>query len=262
MNDTTHSAMHDAVASAGRPRRDGTTLLEVLVACGILVIGLASVAALLPAAASVLAEASITDRGGTLAANAAADLELRRLLKASEFGANARTVMLASSGLTLTLPGIKRINVEPRPIDEQAYGSGWYMATATPLALEGPVRRGDPARLTVAAFKRIDAEGKPIQLTRFSTDGVFQITGGNQEADRKRFLPSCGWAIALVDGEVHWLHVGSSWATYEPGGKIVRDSFVSFSDPEAAAAASNGNQFEVYGLAGVVRVEEKIIPLD
>ncbi|MBM4058212.1 MAG: hypothetical protein FJ275_08255, partial [Planctomycetes bacterium] len=49
--------------------RAGMTLLEVLVACGILVMGLASVAAMLPAAGARLAEATAIDRAGTLSAN-------------------------------------------------------------------------------------------------------------------------------------------------------------------------------------------------
>jgi type II secretory pathway pseudopilin PulG len=55
------------------PRRAGITLLEVLVACGILVIGLASLASVLPAAGSRLAQASVEDRAGVAAANAYAE---------------------------------------------------------------------------------------------------------------------------------------------------------------------------------------------
>ena len=49
------------------------TLLEVLISCGVLVVGLASIASLLPAAGSRLAQATTEDRGGTLAANARTD---------------------------------------------------------------------------------------------------------------------------------------------------------------------------------------------
>lgn len=65
--------------------RSGFSLLEVLVAMGILVTGLASVAALLPAAGSRLAEATAIDRAGTLSANAQADLVNRRVYSSDLF---------------------------------------------------------------------------------------------------------------------------------------------------------------------------------
>ncbi|MDA1039179.1 MAG: prepilin-type N-terminal cleavage/methylation domain-containing protein [Planctomycetota bacterium] len=58
--------------------RSGFSLLEVLVASGILVVGLASVAALLPAAATRMHQAVVQDRAGALAANAYADIMARR----------------------------------------------------------------------------------------------------------------------------------------------------------------------------------------
>ena len=69
-----------------RGRRGGMTLLEVLVACGILVVGLASIAAVLPAAGSRLAQASLEDRAGAAAANAYAEIVNRGLIAADLFG--------------------------------------------------------------------------------------------------------------------------------------------------------------------------------
>ncbi len=63
----------------------GITLLEVLIACGVLVLGLASVAALLPAAGARLGQATVEDRGGVLAANAWAEIQLRGLASESLF---------------------------------------------------------------------------------------------------------------------------------------------------------------------------------
>jgi hypothetical protein len=57
----------------------GITLLEVLVACGILLLGLASVAALLPAATFQLSQATTEDRAGTLSHNAGGEARIRRL---------------------------------------------------------------------------------------------------------------------------------------------------------------------------------------
>lgn len=64
--------------------RHGITLLEVLIAMGILTVGLASVAALIPAGRSQAIKAAIYDRGSTLASNAAADLITRGFLRTEE----------------------------------------------------------------------------------------------------------------------------------------------------------------------------------
>lgn len=70
---------------AARRSRSGITLLEVLVACGVLVLGLASIAALLPAAGSRLGQASLQDRAGTLAANAYSEVVGRGLAAVGSF---------------------------------------------------------------------------------------------------------------------------------------------------------------------------------
>ena len=54
--------------------RAGFSLLEVLVACGILVVGLASIAAILPAAGSRLSEAAAQDRAVAAAAVAMSEI--------------------------------------------------------------------------------------------------------------------------------------------------------------------------------------------
>lgn len=71
-------------------RRAGITLLEVLVACGILVIGLASLASVLPAAGSRLAQASVEDRAGVAAANAYAECVARGLMTSDLFVSSTR----------------------------------------------------------------------------------------------------------------------------------------------------------------------------
>jgi hypothetical protein len=73
-----------------RDGRSGFSLLEVLVACGILVVGLASIASILPAATARLREAAATDRAGSMAAAALADFECRDLA--------FRDLFLVSSG--------------------------------------------------------------------------------------------------------------------------------------------------------------------
>jgi hypothetical protein len=87
------------VDSRNRHCRAGVTLLEVLVASGILVVGLASVASILPAAGTRLAQATLEDRAGTAAANAYADIVNRGLVAADIFGSG--TTKSATFGLTL-----------------------------------------------------------------------------------------------------------------------------------------------------------------
>lgn len=68
-------------------RAAGITLLEVLVACGILVLGLSGLAGLLAATSSRLGEASNLDRAETLLANATAEILNRRLCALESFQA-------------------------------------------------------------------------------------------------------------------------------------------------------------------------------
>ena len=85
--------------------RAGFSLLEVLVACGILVIGLTSIAAILPAASSRLAEATAEDRAGTLAANAYAEAVARGLLSSDIFPASSSGTTCVVFGRVLTVNG-------------------------------------------------------------------------------------------------------------------------------------------------------------
>lgn len=66
----------------------GITLLEVMIAMGILTVGLASVAALIPAGRSQAIKAAIYDKGSTLATNAVADLVNRGFLRTEELVPN------------------------------------------------------------------------------------------------------------------------------------------------------------------------------
>ena len=61
--------------------RHGISLLEVLISMGILTVGLVSVLSMIPAGRSQTMKANAYDRGTTLAANAAADLINRGLIR-------------------------------------------------------------------------------------------------------------------------------------------------------------------------------------
>lgn len=82
--------------------RGGFSLLEVLVACGILVIALASIAAVLPAAGSRLAEAAAQDRASAAATAAMAELIARNVVTRRTFPSGTGSVVLASTTVTGT----------------------------------------------------------------------------------------------------------------------------------------------------------------
>ncbi len=79
----------------------GITLLEVLIACGLLVIGLSTMAALLPASSARLAQASLADRAGVLASNALADSANRCLVAVDTFPTVSSTNPLAGRTLAI-----------------------------------------------------------------------------------------------------------------------------------------------------------------
>jgi hypothetical protein len=88
---------------ASRHSRCGITVLEVLIAIGILAVGLASVAAIIPAAGSQGARAVILDRAAVHAANVLADAATFGLLRNS--GTNWLGLTLSGSVVVLDLAG-------------------------------------------------------------------------------------------------------------------------------------------------------------
>jgi Tfp pilus assembly protein PilV len=245
--------------------RDGITLLEVLIAAGILVVGLTSVLAMLPAAGSLFGEASMSDRAASLASNAAADLRFQGLFKASDFSNTVKTSVFASNqGPTPVINAaafagttFKRTPL-PEPdtlLTEQAYGRAGYAAIVSPLADSASYTAGAPARVTIVVFKSRTPETESITLTQ-NSPGVYEISGGSvqqREDRRKRLLAPCSWIAVRAGNNLRWLHIGSSWAT---GSK----SFVSFTDAQGADDTIPGGT--VSGFTGVLKVEDHIIELD
>lgn len=83
--------MNVKTASLHRGLRPGFSLLEVLVACGVLMAGLAGIAAIMPAAGARLGEASAQDRAAAAVANAFVDISARGLVSKSLFQTGATT---------------------------------------------------------------------------------------------------------------------------------------------------------------------------
>jgi hypothetical protein len=74
-------------------------LLEVLVACGVLVVGLAGIAAIMPAAGARLGEASAQDRAAAAVANAFVDISARALVSKNLFETGATTYSGTSAAI-------------------------------------------------------------------------------------------------------------------------------------------------------------------
>lgn len=83
--------------------RGGLTLLEVLIACALLILGLSTMAAILPAAGFRLAQAHLEDRASVLASNALAEVMNRRVIASDSFGEGAASALAFGSVLG-TLP--------------------------------------------------------------------------------------------------------------------------------------------------------------
>lgn len=180
----------------GSHSRKGLSLLEVLVACGILVIGLSSIAALLPAAGSRLAQASLEDRAGIAAANAYAEIVSRGLTSANVFVDKTKPAVfgkvLPNAGSTLLATGSTAGLIDPARgfllEDELVYrppttadtpqnsffggGTGpreykeavCWGAMLSPTSY--PAAAGVPTTLSIAVFKK---EGQSAAVTIYAS---------------------------------------------------------------------------------------------
>jgi hypothetical protein len=159
--------------------------------------------------------------------------------------------------------------VAPTQLDAQANGAAWFGATVAPLAADGEVKKGMPAKATVIVFRNQTPDTKQIGLTRVSP-GIYRLADGTaiqREADRKRFLPGCAWVAVVRNDKVRWLHVGNSWSTYTKPGqtqalKQIAQCYVSFSDADAAQEFTQGNTLTVHAFSGVLKLEEHVVSLE
>ena len=270
--------------------RAGMSLLEVLVALGVLAAGLASVAALLPAAGARLADATAIDQAGALAANTHADLRIRNVLTASMFTGSTPPQAVVSGSTIMAFSTGTEISVEPRlyptisltKVDVRLGVSG----TTTEVTDNGvccgvmvvpvastttPITAGMPARVTVATFKQSTFQSQQIKLTA-ATGTASVLSGSNiaifttgsdavADAVRKQFLGSCAWVLASSTSGTStsrpaWLQIGGSWTTTGSTGLPV-GSYVSFSDPTAVGPLLSGSTLSVYGFTHILRVDER-----
>lgn len=146
----------------------GMTLMEVLIACGILVLGLSSIAALLPAAGARLGQANLEDRAATLAANAYTDVVSRKLTSVELFTDPAKSLAFGK-GLA-DVPGL-------------GVAGQWFAAPQRPIF-----------------DQRIDAErGFLLEDEILFTPAATAATPANQfESGRRAFKEGLCWGASLV----------------------------------------------------------------
>lgn len=168
-------------ADARRPAlgsASGFTLLEVLVACGILVFALSGIAAMLPAASSRLADAAVQDRAGFTAANARTELEARCFRSAQWFTdagavskslAVGRPLELALTALAANASGkILEDSIKPYAMKEF-----WPVSAQPATDVRGPFSEDDlefqlaPSGIVTSSYDAIDGLGLPTGPRRF-----------------------------------------------------------------------------------------------
>jgi hypothetical protein len=234
------------------------TLLEVLISCGVLVIGLASIASLLPAAASRLGQAALEDRAGALAANAHTDAFARGLVAADLFADPAKSIGFGKGMTTLpTVAGTQfaaptaalaqRIDLQrgflqedevlfaapataETPLNDfpdgrRAFKEGLcWGATLVPQTF--PAQAGTPAMLGVAVFRR-EPTLKPIALQKASQGGGLYTMSTFNESDLKTYLKSCSYVLVPsknANEGPRWCQIAASWSV----GSV---AFLTFADP-------------------------------
>lgn len=272
------------------PRRTGFSLLEVLVASGLLVLGLAGFGALLPLAGSRLAEATAEDRAGTLASNAFAEIAGRGLAASDLFpaGSTNRACVFGPVLAGLTDPAIVAATdaalaprIEPtrgfQLEDDLTYrlasstdtpanafvngglgpreskpGHCWA-AMLTPLDFGSPVGPGARATLSVAVFRKA---GEMQAFTLTPASGNYELSPGS-DSSRKRFARGCSYLLVLpAGGAPTWRRINASW-TSNPGATVEK-SFLNFSDPTGLPPGT----LAAIGFERLMRVDERTVVLE
>lgn len=285
--------MRDIIPAIARPApprhpRSGLSLLEVLISCGILVIGLSSVAAILPASSARLAEAALEDRCGVLTANAYADVVNRGLVTSTIFADPSKPVVFGRVLPTSGITGVAAANATKLALYVDTARAFWLedevqfsppvsgsLPTNTFRSVSGtvvfrdfreavcygvmisptnpPAAPGGSARLSVAIFRKL---GQARQFALTPQGGAFKLAAADTDVLKMYFKP-CTYVLSMpAGGQPTWLQVASSWKT-GAGGTTTPESFVTFTDPSAAGANPT-----VIGFDGLMRVAEYPVTLN
>lgn len=219
------------------PNRRGLTLLEVLVSCGILLVGLSGLAALLPGAASRLNQAATEDRAGVLSANVRTEIRSRGLTRIDLFSAPDKGTAIGSDQFLNQLFSFPEINPHLAPPvninvaaridsrrglvteDQILFDPPSVAVTPTNLFATGirafrsemrwesilmptrfPTASGDPAVFSVLIFTR-SPTASFFNLQQHA-GGVFEFPTAQDgrtidEASRKKFFPACRQVLVV-----------------------------------------------------------------
>jgi hypothetical protein len=261
--------------------RGGWTVLEVLISSGIMVVGLACVAALLPAAAQRMAQAVSEDRAGTVAANAYADIMARRPLGLLSAGTGDLLNGLASNQIAvfgcLADDDIKRDGSSGSDsitlkIDEASFGgaNAWESHDALQYgevsgsptnSIVGSEREyrsgvcwlatvtcpagaapGNAADLSIAVFKK-----RPEEYRSYSpVNGFYNVP----DDERRQFLKGCSYVLDVTPAQTPtWRLVTASWSNGSDTTLVL--------DPPPSSASPT-----LLGFEHLLRVEKHRVVLD
>ena len=217
-----------------RPRicpssRLGLSLLEVLIACGVLALGLAGVAAMLPAAGQRFGAATLTDRARFVAANAHAEMLNRGWITATACAAGTRGVVfgpvsIAGAPGVVSVPSTDDVSRVFVSQDDIAFGQ-----SSQPIQIRWPDGRG-PRR---EGDRKVFHTGGPTN--------VFWDGGVGSRAYRKSLV----WGATLVPA--------SSPAS--PGGNAVLSIFVLRRQGETKLISLTRNADGTYQCAEADRIQ-------
>jgi type II secretory pathway pseudopilin PulG len=174
------------------PRRAGITLLEVLVACGILVVGLASLASVLPAAGSRLAQASVEDRAGVAAANAYAECVARGLVTSDLFVSSTRACGFGRGFEEIVGP---IVDMSGQPASRRQRGRTLLVSTTTAIL--------QPKRLLLDRIDEVRGFVLEDDLSFQPSTGDTPLNGfitipPNQEPGHRLSRPGVCWGAMLA----------------------------------------------------------------
>ena len=173
-------------------RRAGITLLEVLVACGILVVGLASLASVLPAAGSRLAQASVEDRAGVAAANAYAECVARGLVTSDLFVSSTRACGFGRGFEEIVGP---IVDMSGQPASRRQRGRTLLVSTTTAIL--------QPKRLLLDRIDEVRGFVLEDDLSFQPSTGDTPLNGfitipPNQEPGHRLSRPGVCWGAMLA----------------------------------------------------------------
>ena len=157
-----------------RDHRSGITLMEVLIAVGILAIGLSSVVSLLQAGHSMAQRSFVTDKAAIIAANAAADFVTQGLLR--------------PECLTASTP----------PLLIDPFGAGWPGGLSAVLKQDGVFALSTSANARVLPVSGYLVRGRDDVIFNIPDNPTFDVTNRFSTDGIREYQGKFSWAAMLA----------------------------------------------------------------